>query len=98
MRINWTGFTSNDWMGFAGAELFADGSSPLIAEIKVNGAPGVAVYDAHGIEVYWYPDDGEVECTEALWGAAVGRAAAMLPSETTTDGLRSFGFRRINRG
>ena len=61
-------FSKSDWMGFAGAEEFEDGSEPLIGEIRVaddwpenlESMDGgvVVVVDANGIEVVgeagWY--------------------------------------------
>lgn len=91
MGIKWEGFKSEDWLGFAGAEPFVDGAAPLIGELTVDGAAGIAVYDARGVEVFWYPEAGQDKGL-ALQGAAAGRAVAMMRPVMTVGALRALGF------
>lgn len=46
-------FTKNDWMGFAGAEPFKDGSSPLIAEYGEL----YIIIDGFGLTAATFDDD-----------------------------------------
>ncbi len=52
-------FTKSDWMGFAGAEGWSDGSKPLIGEIDVELGPprhqtmeGLIVVDRSGVQIH----------------------------------------------
>lgn len=59
-RLSLRPFSKTDWYGFGGAEPFADGSDPLIGELKniaveLDGAPAVAsavvILDATGLSI-----------------------------------------------
>jgi hypothetical protein len=94
--LAWKRFTEGDWMGFAGAEPFADGTDPLLAELHVDGQPALAIFDATGIRVVVF----EGECEQlVLFTLPADRAAqviALLPESTTMSTLVGFGFEDVS--
>jgi len=95
-------FSKSDWMGFAGAEEFEDGSEPLIGEIRVaddwpenlESMDGgvVVVVDANGIEVvgeagwYGYKVADDASKEDLL------HIVNQLKEPLTTDQLEDLGF------
>lgn len=79
-------FTPEDWMGLAGAEPFEDGTSPLLADLLVDGFHAAAVIDRGGLTIM-------LEGVELrLEGANAPRAVALLRPEISTLELEQLGF------
>ncbi len=94
-KVEWKRFTENDWMGFAGCERFADGSEPFLAEIKVDGFDGLAIFDANGVVVLYASDaDSENEDGVEHEFYTTSAAAVLLFATTSRAVLKAMGFRQ----
>lgn len=92
MRLDWRRFSSLDWAGFAGAERFADGCDPFIAEAEVDGAAAIAVFDRDGLHVIAHVlEDGDAS-TFTYRDEGHDVLALAMPRELTTETLRAIGF------
>lgn len=94
--LKWRRFDLNDWVVFAGAEKFANGADPAIAEISVETesgrkVDGLVVVDPRGAEI-WMCDDGDY--AEAYFCADDSIAFFGLRPEETETSLAALGFRR----
>lgn len=94
-------FSRMDWMGLAGAEVFEDGSEPLIMEDELTDPRGswMMSIDKNGIEATFIKagDDFEMKCwslpRNALTKEAMRRLASVI--DPREDNLESLGFERI---
>lgn len=50
-------FNKYDWMDFAGAESFLDGSAPLIASYGDNTS---VIVDKNGVQAFFWSNDGDI--------------------------------------
>jgi hypothetical protein len=67
MKIELRAFTANDWMGFAGAESFAEGE-PLYGELTHEGVDYVLIADKSGISLMSVDaTEGKESQWEYLW-------------------------------
>lgn len=58
-------FTEQDWYGFAGAELFEDGSAPVLLEAETNNDYISIVASKSGIDIFLYPKNHDSD--EDVW-------------------------------
>ncbi len=75
-------FTAQDWMTYAGCEDFADGGSPLIASLKIDGDDAVAILDKEGLTIDLVTTDeaGHEDTFVVYYDHAKGLAARKLAS------------------
>lgn len=99
--LAWRPFTRADWDSLAGFERWAAERSPLVAELRVDGVPALAVVDRNGAAVLLSggPDDedfGELRAAGSL--AESMRQAMLLRPEMTRAELTALGFHGAGRG
>ena len=75
MSLDFKRFTEGDWTAFAGAEKFEDGTDPLIAELKVDGEPAIAIVDQTGMAIFW---TNEKDDWTSYSACIKGQTAALL--------------------
>jgi hypothetical protein len=88
-------FSREDWFGLAGAEDFADGSPPQIAELRLDGDLCTVILDRNGLVVL--ADDpegrtGELACSFGDGPLCVAQALEALRPEMALDDLLDLGF------
>lgn len=76
--FNFNAFSRLDWMGYGGAEPFADGSDPMISvgDVAIDGAETEIILDGHGISIVWVVDDEPYSAM--AHGADATRVLAMM--------------------
>lgn len=50
-------FNTGDWLDFGGAEIFLDGSAPLIG---YYGTHTYVIVDKHGVQAFFWSNDGGI--------------------------------------
>lgn len=94
-------FDKNDWYGWAGAEPFLDGSSPMIADAKaVDGRDVVILLDRNGIEINFLPlEDSETSDPEVWMMDEDNPALAKMIAEgldLANADLAALGFNKLS--
>ena len=90
-------FSKLDWMGYGGAEPFAEGCDPMIAEgdVVVDGAPEDVILDGAGVSIQWMIDDEPYFVFAS--GAEGARLLAMLRPAMTYASLAALPRVAIHR-
>lgn len=75
-------FSARDWLAFAGAQPFADGSAPLIGHTTIDDAPADVVLDGYSLSVFI----GDFEVLfDGMFAARAVALLASVPSMTLTE-------------
>ena len=90
-------FSKFDWMGYGGAEPFADGCEPMISEgdVVVDGASANVIIDGAGVSIQWMIDDEPFFVFAS--GAEGTRLLAMLRPAMTYASLSALPGVAIHR-
>lgn len=100
--LNFRNFKDSDYLGYAGAERFADGSEPKIATLQLAGDKGKIeadiVYDANGLQIMGYDEnDNEFALNYSEKSPAKIKAVlrALGTGNVTLTVLKELGFNNI---